>query len=343
MGVRRVSRSEQAADAPDGPTGAVAFVLGTGRCGSTLVQEIVARHPEVGFISNVDDKLSTLNLTGRHNGSVFRRMAPRDPALRPFGDRRSLLERGRVRLAPSEGWNLLDRHVISGFSKPCRDLVAGDATPYVSRRLRTFFDARLSAQGCGVLLHRLTGWPRTGLLGAVYPGSRIVNVVRDGRAVANSWLQMGWWDGYRGPGNWYLGDLEPRHLEQWHRHARSFPVLAGLGWVQLMDAFSDARALFPADQWLDIRYEDVLDQPRETFTRVLDFLGLDWSAEFEAGFRKHSFQAARSVAYRRDLDAASLAAMGEVMEAHLLAWGYDVPGARPVPAAPRRLVKVASR
>ena len=24
-----------------------------------------------------------------------------------------------------------------------------------------------------------------------------INVVRDGRAVVNSWLQMGWWDGWQ--------------------------------------------------------------------------------------------------------------------------------------------------
>ena len=33
------------------------FVIGTGRCGSTLTEEILCRHPEVGFISNLDDRL----------------------------------------------------------------------------------------------------------------------------------------------------------------------------------------------------------------------------------------------------------------------------------------------
>jgi hypothetical protein len=305
----------------------LAFVVGTGRCGTTLVQEVVARHQGVGFISNIDDKASMLNSTGRWNGALYRRMSARDPRLRPFRDRRGLIEQGRLRIAPSEGWNLLDRQVLSGFSRPCRDLVAADATPFLARRLRGFFDPRLQAQQCAVLLHRLTGWPRTGLLQAVYPDTRVVNVVRDGRAVASSWLQMGWWDGYRGPGNWYLGPL-PRDLHlQWERSGRSFPVLAAIGWSMLMQAFAEARAAFPADQWLDVRYEDVLSHPHEKFAEILEFLGLDWSAAFETGLRRHAFEASRGVAYRRDLDPATLADMERVMAPRLTEWGYRLSGA----------------
>jgi hypothetical protein len=79
------------------------FVAGTGRCGSTLVDEVLARHPEVGFVSNLDDKLLTLDLTGRWNNVLLRRAAPRDPRLGPFRDRPRLIERGRLRVAPSEG------------------------------------------------------------------------------------------------------------------------------------------------------------------------------------------------------------------------------------------------
>ncbi len=46
-------------------TSEFAFVLGTGRCGSTLVHEVIARHPDVGFVSNIEDRLPLPAWTGR--------------------------------------------------------------------------------------------------------------------------------------------------------------------------------------------------------------------------------------------------------------------------------------
>ncbi|MDG4829009.1 sulfotransferase [Solwaraspora sp. WMMD1047] len=300
----------------------LSVVVGTGRCGSTLVQELLARHPAVGFISGVDDKLPRLNLTGRLNGRLYRRSAPRPAGMTSLGHSRRLIERGRLRVAPSEAYRLLDRHVVAGWSRPCRDLLADDLTPFVAGRLREFFDRRIARQGCDILLQHVTGWPRTGFLRAAYPELRVVNVVRDGRAVANSWLQMGWWDGWRGPDNWLYGPLPDDLRADWEESGRSFPVLAALGWRMLMDAFVDARAAHPAAQWLDVRYEDLVAAPRAEVGRMLDFLGLDWSPEFQRGFDRYQFHTGRGAAYRDELTPAQLGGVERVLEKALAEWGY---------------------
>ncbi|BCJ63705.1 sulfotransferase family protein [Polymorphospora rubra] len=300
----------------------LSVVAGTGRCGSTLVQELIARHPGVGFVSGLDDKLSRLNLRGRFNGRLYRGSVPRPAGMTSLRHSRRLLERGRLRVAPSEAYQLLDRQVLAGFSRPCRDLVAGDLTPFVARRLRTFFDSRIERQGCAVLLQHVTGWPRTGFLHAAYPDLRVVNVVRDGRAVANSWLQMGWWDGWRGPDNWIYGPLPGDLREEWEESGRSFPVLAALGWKMLMASFGEARAAHPAGLWLDVRYEDLIADPRGQVARTLDFLGLDWSPEFDRGFRRYEFHVGREAAYRDELTPEQVAAVERVLEKPLAEWGY---------------------
>lgn len=300
------------------------FVLGSGRCGSTLVTELIARHPDVGFISNVDDKLARLDLKGRWNNALFARSDERDPSLRPFRDRRRALERGRLRVAPSEGWLVLEKQISSIFPQPCRDLTAQDAMPWLQKRIADFFDSRIEAQGKPAFVHHLTGWPRSGLLRSVYPEARFVHVVRDGRSVANSWLQMGWWDGYRGPDNWYLGPLSRADQAEWEEAERSFVVLAGLGWRILMNAIEEARALVPEEQWLDVRLEDFMDDPRGRTEQVLDFLGLEWTPQYEAGFAKHTFQASRGVAWKRDLGEADIAALERTIAKPLAAYGYDL-------------------
>ncbi len=68
-----------------------------------------------------------------------------------------------------------------------------------------------------------------------------------------------------------------------------------------MEAFEAARARVPDDQWMDLRYEDFVAEPRETMGHILDFLELEWTPAFEAGFRRYRFDPSRNDAYRTDL------------------------------------------
>ncbi|HET8600140.1 MAG TPA: sulfotransferase [Segeticoccus sp.] len=300
------------------------FIIGTGRCGSTLLTELVARHPDVGFVSNLDDKLPRLDLKGRWNKTLFTHSEPRDPSLRAFRNRRHPLELARLRIAPSEGWELLERQVSSILPRPCRDLTDVDATPWLVQRLRSFFLERQQVQGTSVFMHHVTGWPRVGLLRKAFPDARFVHVVRDGRAVANSWLQVGWWDGYAGPANWYLGPLPERERAVWDESRRDFVVLAGLGWQLLLDAFDTARSQVPPGQWMDLRFEELIAAPRANISRLLGFLDLDWTAAFEAGFARHTFERGRGTAWQRDLGPAAIHRLEEAIGDSLTRHGYPL-------------------
>jgi len=286
------------------------FVLGTGRCGSTLVHEVVARHPDVGFVSNLDDRLARLDLLGRGNNALYRRVPP------------GFTRKGRWRYAPSEAYHLLDRQVSPLLASPFRDLVGDDVTPWVEQRLRSFFARRMAAQGRPAFVHKFTGWPRAGFLLAVFPRARFLHVVRDGRAVANSWLQMPWWLGHQGPARWPWGPLPAHQAAAWEATGRSFVALAGVAWVILMEAFDEASDGVPADRWLEVRYEDLVHQPREQCARILDFAGLPWTAGFERSFARYAFTTTRREAFRRDLTASQLSELEKVLQPALSRHGY---------------------
>jgi hypothetical protein len=229
-----------------------------------------------------------------------------------------------LRFAPSEGWRVLDREIAPLLSQPFRDLLAEDATPWLADRFRSFFEERARAQGRPVFVHKFTGWPRSGFVQASLPGARFINVVRDGRAVVNSWLQMQWWLGYRGPAAWHYGPLPPAYAAEWEASGRSFVTLAGLAWKILMDAFEAARARIPADHWLDLHYEDFLSDPRSHLERMLRFVGLEWNAAFERGLARTSFRTDRQRAYRDEIDGAQLTLLERSLGDHLARWGYEV-------------------
>jgi hypothetical protein len=286
------------------------FVLGTGRCGSTLVEEVLCRHPSVGFVSNLEDRFNLPVSAGRWNGSLYRRL----PA--------AVTQKSRLRYAPSEAYRVLSREVSPLLVSAPRDLLASDVTPWLENRFRTFFTDRAHAQGTDTFLHKFTGWPRSGFIRGVFPSARFIHVARDGRAVANSWLQMPWWLGYEGPDHWQWGPLPADLAAEWQESGESFVVLAGLLWKMLIDAFDLARKGIPASDWLEVRYEDVAASPRTAFAKMLEFCGLPWDAEFERGFERHTFTASRSDAFRRDLAAPDVDRLSRILASPLASRGY---------------------
>lgn len=284
------------------------FVLGTGRCGSTLVHEVLARHEDTGFVTNLDDL--GLRTSSRRQNDLWRRL----PA--------EVTRKGGARFAPSEGYRVLSKEVGPLLVDPVRDLTAADATPWLQARMRAFVERRTSRLDAPVFLHKLTGWPRVGFLRACFPDAVFVEVVRDGRGVANSWLQMPWWLGHRGPTEWHFGPLTPERQAAWESHGRSFPVLAALAWDLLMEAHDDARAELPAERWLRVRYEDIVADPAGRFGDILDHMGLEWTPRFAAGFARYDFGSGRTEAFRRDLAPADVEAMEDVLGGALARLGY---------------------
>jgi hypothetical protein len=270
------------------------FVLGTGRCGSTLVEEVLCRHPSVGFVSNLEDRFNLPAAAGRWNGPLYRRL----PA--------AATQKSRLRYAPSEGYRILSREVTPMLATPLRDLTESDVTPWLERRFSTFLHERAQAQGTDTFLHKFTGWPRAGFIRGVFPSARFIHVVRDGRAVAH----------------WQWGPLPPKLEAEWEASGKSFVVLAGLLWQLLIDSFDSVRATIEPANWLEVRYEDVAANPRKTFASMLTFCGLPWDAEFERGFERHTFTASRSDAFRRDLSESDVERLSRILADSLAARRY---------------------
>jgi hypothetical protein len=288
------------------------FVLGSGRCGSTLVQEVLARHHAMAFISNIDDRLARLDTAGRWNNALYRRVPER------------FTQKGRIRFAPSEGYRLMERAVSPMLVAPNRDLIAADASPWLSARMQAVVTRRLTAQRRTVFLHKFTGWPRARFLQAVFPEARFINIVRDGRAVANSWLQMSWWTGYRGVPGWTFGDLPTHYHEEWEAGGRTYSLLAAIGWKMLLDVSDECAQSLKPGSWLEVRYEDILADPLREFTTMLEFMGVSSDRAFDRTVSGFGFSNAREKAFRTDLDAETLTKLDASLESHLIARGYEV-------------------
>lgn len=285
------------------------WMLGSGCCGSSLLSELVARHPDVGFVSNLDDLLGLPPVAGRANNVLYRKVP------------QALTRKGRARLAPSEGYRVLGAQVSPLLCEPGSALDDAHADPWLLQRFRGFFRSRASAQGRPLFLHKFTGHCRAGLVEQAFPGGRYLNVVRDGRAVAASLVRQAWWTGDAGAAASWKGVLRPEQAEAWRRAGRPAPLLAAFAWQLTVEEHERARRdLLP--RWLDVRYEDLLEDQDATMSRVCAHLGLRADAAFGRAMQRYRLDGGRRDAFRKDLAPTTLALVEEHVGRTLERYGY---------------------
>lgn len=265
------------------------FIVGTGRCGSTLIHEVLAKHRSFGFVSNIEDKFSLINRRGCWNNYFYRTK---------IGE---YTNKGSIRFAPSEAYKLISKEVSPIYQNSSRDLIDKDVTPWLEKRFKLFFETRNNSQRKPVFTHKYTGWSRMSFFSKIFPEAKFIHIVRDGRAVANSWLQMPWWGGYRGPENWLWGELSQDYKSEWLDSGRSFPALAAISWKILMESYHEAEKQLNDDRYLRLRYEDVITNPRENFENMLSFCDVQWDMNFDKHFNRQVFQTGRKRAFETDL------------------------------------------
>lgn len=243
-------------------------ILGTGRCGSTLLHQILRHHPRLAWLTHA--------VHHRPEWTWLNRVLLRLVELPLVGP----LVLDRVDAAePYRFWE----HLAPGFSAPDHDLDASDVRDEDRRRIRRAL--REVRDDHPALLLKLTGWPRIGYLEDVLDAPRYIHIFRDGREVAASLLQMPWWNGREGPDAWRWGRLDPELERRWTEHDRSSAVLAGIQWEMLMDATEESARRLPDDRYTRLRYEDLCRDPLGEVRRVADDCGLPWDPTFEGRIR----------------------------------------------------------
>jgi omega-hydroxy-beta-dihydromenaquinone-9 sulfotransferase len=281
------------------------FIVGTGRCGSTLFHRLLAAHPQLMWLSGVSYSYP--------KKPVWNQLAVRavgNPLLRQLVGRW---------VRPGEQYRFWDTYAY-GFSEPCRDLVRSDVSARVKKQVRAAFEPMLTPTRNRLLI-KITGWPRIGFLSEIFEDAKFIHIVRDGRAVASSLLHVHFWRGWYGPQGWRAGLLSAEDQATWERYDRSFTALAGLEWRIQMRAMEAARRSVDPSRFYEVKYESFCQQPLETYRRVLEFAELPQSKELEERVKAASIRST-STRWRDDLSPGQQATLDELLRDDLLKHGY---------------------
>jgi hypothetical protein len=240
------------------------FIIGSGRSGSSIFHEMFSKHSDVTWLSKYCEKY------------------PHKPHLNKF-----LMQLNNIPLInkfipwnyPGECYNFWEFY-CKGFRTPFRDLTSEDVSVKANKNIKAALSKMLTKKR-STLLIKITGWPRIGYLQHIFPDAKFIHIIRDGRAMVNSMLNVNWWWGWRGPQNWRWGELSEEQHKLWAKFNYSFVALAGIELVKLMEAIEKAKKNTDSNNYMEIKYEELCADRLEVFQNVLSFSELKWSTKYE--------------------------------------------------------------
>lgn len=281
------------------------FIVGIGRSGSTAFYDLFSKHPNVAWLSGLCNK--------------YPDKPSRNRLLMKGIDYFIIGEFLRRKYGPGECYAFWE-HISKGFSEPCRDLLAQDVTVKTKKRIQDAMSAMITEKR-NRLSVKITGWPRICFLKEIFNDAIFIHLIRDGRAVVNSIINVDFWRGWMGPQRWRWGELTSTQKKEWSTYGHSFIALAAIQWKMLMDAMEKAKNITNKNDIIDVRYEDLCSDPFEVFKKIAAFCDLEWPSSFEDSVSRYAVSN-MNYKWEEELTTEQKRILEDILKDYLKRYGY---------------------
>lgn len=250
----------------------VAFLVGAGRSGTTLLYKLLCLHPDVAFISNFENRWASFP-SGLANRFVAHRIDAKRAAWFRQGGNAYFIDRPwmkKVMPTPNEGESIFQRCGLP--LTPPTGYVPAAAT--VRGLQQKFERIRRGSRATVILSKRTANNRRIRQLEQIFPAAKYVHLVRDGREVTQSLSSVEWWDDHT---VWWDG-RKAREIED---AGEERLALCARNWVREVAELDQQLEAVPDDRRIGLRFEHLLQSPLAELERVIRFLGLQWTPEYQ--------------------------------------------------------------
>jgi hypothetical protein len=238
------------------------FLIGSERSGTTLLRLMLDHHPDIAFNLESEFLVSEVSAAGEFpDAADYRRTLQQDRVFQHSG------------FAISEDLDFSG--MVNDFLRQKlerdRKRVVGATVHYGFSKLRFL-------------------WPR----------ARYIYLLRDGRDVASSVVEMGW------AGNVFVG-------AKW--------------WLDAEREWGEFRKLLARGSWIELRYEDLIADSRAHLRRVCDFIGVTFSERMFDYTEDSSYglpDATQSFKWRKKVAPRDLELLEARIGPQLAARGYEL-------------------
>ena len=260
------------------------FVFGSPRSGVTLLEAILGSHPELAWLSQYNNLLPKRPIV-----SVLSRLYELPavgPTLYEIAWGRTILGKSVLPI-PYESWNFWERN-LPNFKKGVKAMAshppnANDVSDVDAVRIQKALNACAHLQSKPRIFATYGDYPRIQYLTKAFPDALFIHLVRDGRAVCESYFRMN----QKGLFNsWSERHLWFKHMPQtWYdsfrkNHYNVFG-LSVYRWKYYLDLCRKESRQISSKRFMEIHYEDIVQYPIWATQRIVSFAGLQTSARMQ--------------------------------------------------------------
>lgn len=297
------------------------FIIGCNRSGTTVLYEMLAKHPDVAFFTNASALVPELEILNNTIGEFL--------GLGEIKQERFLKDALEYNYGtPAEGIRIWDYYLED---RPDHILDETYDDPEMEAYLKTTIRKHLHHFHCSRFLSKNPdNSVRIRYYHKIFPDALFINIIRDGRAVTHSLLKS------RQNAVEFFGPDHPHaqhgtKVRNWLELKELFetdPIVSvGLLWKEVVEAIERDRQYIPAEQFLEIRFEDFVSAPAEYVDKLLKFAQLRQDPEVDEIFQKEVSKinmGKRNEAWREKFTLEEQQRLIEAIGEKIRAYGYEV-------------------
>ena len=245
--------------------------FGTGRSGTTIISEIICRHPHIAYPSSYHTKFYKNQLIN------FVRILFENKLWKIYGQKRQLNKvnfLNKVSFKPSEAyemWNYLTSKNLDFSRDFLVDVNVNNKRKYF---IRKYFNNMVRFQNKKRLAIKITGPSRISYLMSIFPDAYFVNIKRRRIPTISSFLKVGFWKNKGFNNIWWTGGYNKDEID-WMKINTENPILLTAFQLKKVEEITKYEVEKYLPKYIEVNYENFLDNPKKVIFEILEFIKLE--------------------------------------------------------------------
>ncbi|MHC4758206.1 MAG: sulfotransferase family protein, partial [Planctomycetota bacterium] len=250
------------------------FMIGTGRCGSTIIFEALCVHEDLAWFSNYNKLVPRFDFVSimprLYNLSFLKNKTRGEKSQHGLGT--SLIS--KLLPTPFECYNRWNLLCGEKFSRSFLNRIK--ATEKEIDKVQKTIERTIFWQGKTRFAAKYTGPTRIEYINSIFPDALFIHVKRDPRAVVYSWMDVDFWTDYAGKlkPRW-TGGLPDDWQNEWRTYGSTPLALTAMQYRAIMLICEQEKKLLDSNRYMEVTYENFILDPLNVIKKILSFCKLN--------------------------------------------------------------------